>query len=80
MVKNPSLTGLPLHGDGVVFGDRELTNLSSNSVPGPVMESGGVINKVFEVHQSFGDSRIDEEHSLLFQTCDQVWGGTRIEP
>jgi hypothetical protein len=80
MVKNPSLTSLPLHRYGVVVGDRELTNLSSNSVLGPVREPSSMIDKVFEVHQRLGDSCIDEEHSLLFKTCDQVRSGTRIEP
>jgi hypothetical protein len=80
MVKNPSLTSLPLHRYGVVISDRELTNLASYSVHGPMVEGSLMIYTELEVHQSFGDSSIDEQHSLFGKTFDQARGGARIEP
>jgi hypothetical protein len=80
MVENPSLTSLPLHRYGVVVGDRELTNLASYSVHGPMVEGSLMIYTELEVHQRFGDSSINEEHSLFGKTSDQVGGGARIEP
>ena len=39
-----------------------------------------MIDIELEVHQRFGDSGINEEHSLLGETSDQARGGARIEP
>jgi hypothetical protein len=39
-----------------------------------------MIDTELEVHQRFGDSGVNEEHSLLGETSDQAGGGARIEP
>ena len=74
MIENSCSTCFPLHGNGVVGGNRKFTDLSSNSVHGPLTEAGLGIDIELEVHQSLGNSGVDEQHSILLDVLDQVRG------
>jgi len=80
MVSDNSLSGLPLHGNGVVFSDGELTDLSSDASRSPSMEPSGTRDLTFEVHQRALDTSINEQHLVYCEILDQVVSTLGVEP
>jgi hypothetical protein len=80
MVQNSGFTSLPLHRNWVVLSNRELTDLSSNSVLGPLGEGCLSVDIELKVDQGFWNSGVDEQHAILFDVRDQLRGRSGIEP
>jgi hypothetical protein len=68
---NCSFSSLPLHRQSMVITNRKLTDLSFDSIFVPVTKIGFMVNCIFEINQSAGNTSVNERHFVTRKVLDK---------
>jgi hypothetical protein len=79
-VLDSSITGLPHHGDVLVFGDGSFSDLTSGGIEIPIRETSRRINSIFEIDLISTNFGIDEWKLITVEIFDKSQGILWIEP